>query len=136
MIVTSSGIAGTLAQLRKLADALSPDEILDEAQALILNRNRARFLDQVSPDGQKWKPSRRALRTGGATLFHTGKLFHSLQASVSGVNERTVGTDIPYAAPHQFGTGNMPARKFLGVSDNDLFVLERLVLARIQEAAK
>lgn len=133
--ITVSGLEGLREKLDNLEAALDAEAILDEAEALLLNRVRARFLDETDPDGVKWKPSVRAIKTGGKTLFKTGTLFHSIQAHSNGPGERAISTDVPYGKYHQFGVGKM-YRPFLGFNNEDLTLAERLVLLRIEEALK
>lgn len=53
-----------------------------------------------------------------AYLYRTGRLMESLAAlrgqnSDIGTHEATLGTDVPYAKFHQYGTENMPARTLI-----------------------
>lgn len=132
--LTIVGLDALRAKLDKLEAALDVEEILDEAEALMLNRIRARFLAETDPDGVKWIPSKRALKTGGKTLFKTGTLFHSIQAHATGPNERSIGTNVMYGPFHQFGTFKLPRRIFLGFSEEDLFITERRITQRVMEA--
>ena len=63
---------------------------------------RLRFARQIGPDGQKWKASKRALKTGGQTLRLKGHLLGSMsyRANNSGAEW---GSNKVYAAIHQFG---------------------------------
>ena len=110
-----------------------------------------RFKAGVAPDGHKWTPSIRAEQEGGQTLIRKGTLRNSIhsQADASGF---AVGTNVRYAAEHQFGdertirarkkpylcfkiggqwikkktvTIRIPARPFLGFSDGDLKDIEK-----------
>lgn len=54
------------------------------------------------PSGQAWKPSARALKTGGKTLRDTGRLLNSITSESDATSAR-VGTNVDYAAIHQFG---------------------------------
>ena len=128
------GLAELHAKVDKLEEALNPVAILDEIEALLLNRIRSRFLAETDPDGKKWIPSKRALKDGGKTLFKTGTLFHSIQAHTDGPNERSISTDVPYARPHNFGLGHMPIREFMGFNEEDLDLIVGLVLQRLREA--
>ncbi len=56
----------------------------------------------------KWKPSKRALRQGGKTLQDTSNLASRI-STYSDNDNAVVGTNVPYAAIHQFG-GKIPAR--------------------------
>lgn len=136
--ITLVGVKEIRAKLAKLEASLDATEILDEAEALLLNRIRTRFLAETDPEGSKWVESHAAKKRrasgGTGTLFDTGTLFHSLQAYATGVDERAIGTDTPYAAYLQFGTNSMPPREFLGFGAEDLTLVERLVMVRIEEA--
>lgn len=51
---------------------------------------------------RKWKPSLRALATGGKTLVKSGRLRSSIGWQVKG-GSTYVGTNVAYAKAHQFG---------------------------------
>ena len=106
-----------------------------------------RFKEGRAPDGRRWKTSIRAAPTGGKTLIDSSQLRNSIQvtADASGF---AVGTNAKHAATHQFGDQgrtirarkaknlrfqvggqwvskkqvkvNIPARPFLGLSDEDM----------------
>ena len=117
-----------------------------------------RFKAGKGPDGTPWEPSGRVKaiaaaskaarnRKRGKTLIETGRLRASIhwQADPSGV---AVGTDVKYAAIHQFGgeTGSrrgrfdMIARPYLGVTkdgqlaDEDRSLVEKIVERHLQAA--
>lgn len=118
-----------------LEEALNPVQILDESAALLLHRIRTRFLAQVDPDGIPWKPSmaariRASKGRGGGTLFNTGRMFHSIQVYKEGFDSRAIGTDVPYAAKHQFGLDGMVVRRFMGFGNEDVVLVEQLIKKR------
>ncbi len=106
-----------------------------------------RFKQGRDPAGKLWKPSKRAAAEGGRTLVETATLRNSIhvQSNASGF---AVGTNLKYAATHQFGDPGrvirarkakalrfrvngkwiskksvrikIPARPYLGLSDDDL----------------
>lgn len=106
-----------------------------------------RFKTSKGPDGRRWKYSIRAMREGGKTLVQSAQLRNSIHAR-SDATGFAVGTNIKYAATHQFGepgrtirarrkkalrfkvngnwvtkkqvTVSIPARPFLGLSDEDM----------------
>ena len=57
--------------------------------------------------GAPWKKSGRARREGGQTLTDTGRLRGSIAAFASDI-EAVVGTNVTYAAIHQFGGRTAP----------------------------
>lgn len=66
------------------------------------NSTRLRFKSQTGPDGQKWKPSKRAQKTGGQTLKLKGHLEGSISYKATNAGAQW-GSNRVYAAIHQFG---------------------------------
>lgn len=79
-----------------------PRDMWDQVGAALAVSVSRRFQREVGPDGTAWKPSKRALRTGGKTLRLSGRLWQSVthRPSDDGVE---VGVSPAYAAAHQFG---------------------------------
>lgn len=136
MILTVSidNIDSLQSTLSKVSQALDVTEVLDEAEALLLNRIRDRFLHQVDSNNVPWKPSKRVIKVGGSTLFLSGTLFHSIQAFTKGPDYRSIGTDVSYGKYHQYGMGSNPTREFLGVNGEDANLIEKRILQRVMEA--
>jgi phage gpG-like protein len=111
-------------RLDQLAKELDPVKVLDQAAAILLNRIRARFLNELSTDGSPWTPSAAAIKRGGHTLFDTGNLFRSIQLFAESPTTRAIGTDVPYAGFLNFGTSILPPREFLGFSDDDISAVQ------------
>lgn len=97
----------------------------------------------------KWKPSRRALEQGGQTLRDTGRLVASISAGRAGhVTEVTpnsvfVGTNVEYAAIHQFGGKagrnrkvEIPARPFFGLNAEDEQDIAELIGKMLDQSMK
>ena len=161
--------AAIRAALGSTDDALAnPRSMLDEIGARLELGVAQRFERETGPSGRRWKPSRRAARDGGKTLTQTARLRQSITRSVR-EREVLVGTNVVYAAIHQFGGAikqaaraqrlyidddrggfvsgrarhggvqrivdaaiparaiRMPARPFLGVSDEDRTAILRIV---------
>lgn len=144
--VVVQGQPGLMKAMHGLKDALDTVKILDEGAAVIYNRMRSRFLIETDPLGNKWPPSRAALRRarsgrGGGTLFDTGRLFRSIQLFAESQNTRSIGTNVtsitgfPYAEKHQFGIG-FPQRQFLGFAPDDLDVMARVIVRRVVEGLR
>ena len=74
------------------------------------------FAEETGPDGEKWKPSQRAIKEDGQTLTDKRHLRNSIDFELDGDEAVEVGTNIEYGSTHQFGeeTGNLPARPFIG----------------------
>lgn len=72
---------------------------------------KQRFGEQRSPDGTAWLPLRnRRPRGGNLALMDTGKLRASISGRAEGTDSIVVGTNIQYAAIHQFGGIIRPRR--------------------------
>jgi len=71
---------------------------------------------------EKWKPLAAARKRGSAAaakpLIDTGKLRGSITAQANN-REVRIGTNVVYAATHQFGSGAIPARPFVLFQDDD-----------------
>lgn len=137
-----------LKKMAKVTDPARRTDLFDHFGYYLLSSTQQRFIDQVGPDGRKWKPSARAKQQGGSTLRNSGMLFSSLtyQAAADSV---VVGSNKIYAGIHQLGgtirpksakklafrVGSgfvfvdkvtMPARPYLGVNDADREELENI----------
>lgn len=125
--------------------ALDTRRILDEGAALLFNRMRQNFLKEMSPTGEQWPRSKAAIMRGsmgmgigGGTLYATGHLFRSLQLFADSENSRTIGTNatsdkgFPYPKVHQFGLGGMTERVFLGFAQEDVSIMTRVIVRRLQ----
>ena len=83
------------------------------------------FANEEAPDGTPWQPlsaNTIKARTNkgswpGQILQQDGSLASSINRHF-GEDFAMVGTNKPYTLTHQLGRDNIPARPFLGVSDN------------------
>lgn len=114
---------------RLLAAAADLTAPLEEIGAMIEDRARERFIDQVGPDGKPWAPlsaayQARRRKPGSPILTQEGHLRDSL-THLASAGMVQVGSNRVYAALHQLGgTSSMPpgprsvpARPFLPVGD-------------------
>jgi len=134
--------------LRKLKsfsdiDKKKINNVLGEAMVTSTNE---RFKLGKDPQGRKWKTSIRAEEEGGKTLIKSAVLKNSIHSQAD-ASSFAVGTNVKYGATHKFGdkrtirarnkktlrfkvdgqwiskkkvTVNIPARPFLGLSDDDM----------------
>lgn len=101
--VDITGAEETLAALRRAAERTAePRGLWDAIGLLLVGSTQQRFERGVGPSGSPWPPSARARFGGGKTLIDTARLMQSITfvASDAGVE---VGTNVIYAAIHQFG---------------------------------
>lgn len=106
-----------------------------------------RFKRSRDPSGKRWKTSIRAAQSGGKTLIDTAQLRNSIKSAADETGF-AVGTNVIHAATHQLGDPkrtiraktarglrfrvnghfvtkqqvevSIPARPFLGISDDDM----------------
>lgn len=79
--------------------------VMREIGEIVLESIQRNFRQGRSPEGKRWKPSRRAIREGGKTLMDNRILFGSLNDAcvLAGRDRVRIGTNVPYAAVHQLG---------------------------------
>ena len=114
---------------RMIRRAKSPATAYRRIGEFLEKSHKERWLREVSPDGVPWESlseeyanSRRKRGSAGAGRILI--LDYVMQPSVefeAGFGGVTFGTDVEYAATHQYGDAdrNIPARPFLGVSAHD-----------------
>lgn len=142
-----------LGKIRSLAeiDKRSVNAALGEAMR---ESTLERFKQSRAPDGRRWKTSIRAAAEGGKTLIQSSQLRNSINMR-SDDTGFAVGTNAKHAATHQFGEPgrtirarrakvlrfqvggrwiskkkvrvSIPARPFLGLSDDDMQELKAMV---------
>ena len=119
--------------LGKAAHKLGDTQALMESVGEALRSGTIeRFEAEEDPQGKKWKPSARAMAGGGKTLDKESHLKDSIDYAATS-DKVMVGSNLPYARIHQLGgkTGkghkvDMPARPYLGVSEEDMDVRETM----------
>lgn len=135
--ITDRGFDEILSKIDGI-DQLDNDELLNSIGRILQESTHERIeTTKTSPDGETWK----ANSAGTSTLYQSGKLFHSIDYTVSGSSVH-LGSGLVYSAIHQFGgtikpktanklafmIGNrlvfatkveMPARPYLGLSADD-----------------
>lgn len=156
LLVDDDQILGGLRRMRGVVEDMKPvhADIGDELESSTVKR----FVTNVAPDGTPWKASLRAEKTGTPTL----KLHGHLQDSIHHVADNagvSVGSALIYARIHQTGgvieakggalsftlyggafvtvrSVKIPARPYLGLSDNDNRVLPEIIGEHLARAAR
>jgi len=141
------GIEGLEEAARRIRDFGHPrllDELLDGVGALVASQTQERIASEKrGADGVAWPAwsERTAARrhAGQSLLVREGHLRDSIHHVVAG-NEVRVGSDMIYAAIHQFGgragrghAVEIPARPYLGLSDDNRDEVRAVVEAFIAE---
>lgn len=103
--IDMSGLQSGLDELNgKLTDMRPLWEGIGQA---VVSETVQRFSKEQAPDGSRWEQSVRAKEEGGKTLTDRGHLRDSITYSLSATGVE-VGTDMVYAAIHQFGGKTAP----------------------------
>ncbi|UJB63616.1 phage virion morphogenesis protein [Acidovorax sp. YS12] len=130
--------------LSGLVDAINdPSPLLAELGEYGLRSTRARFKTQTAPDGTAWAAlqpwyQREKRRNKNRILTLNGYLRGQMTWQLVGDRTVEIGSNLPYAAVHQFGATikpraakvlmfrghvaksvTIPARPYLGLSDDD-----------------
>jgi len=90
------------------------------------------FARQATADGVAWPP-RKDPRPKHPLLILTSKLVQSVGTQAAGHVERVsdlgleIGTNLAYAAVHQFGYKGIPARPFLEAGEASLDACEQII---------
>jgi phage virion morphogenesis protein len=125
LIYDFSNLRDLEARIHRLA-RLNKQELLDIIGARVESQTRRRISDEKeNPEGESWpawseKYARRR-QSGKTLLMSDDNLLGSITHLSVDRDSIEVGSNMIYAAPHQFGDEdrNIPARAFLGISNDD-----------------
>jgi phage virion morphogenesis protein len=92
---------------RLIAFGERPRKAMEDIATYGESSTRQRFADQLGPDGAAWLPSQRVMERGGKTLIKDRHLLDSIVSS-AGDNGAEWGSNLIYAAIHQFGGDIVP----------------------------
>jgi len=135
--VKVEGLAELDARIAKLG-SLELHDLLEAVGAEVESQTRRRIeFERTSPDGKAWpewsEDYAKTRHSNQSLLLSTGDLLDSIQYGVDSDGVR-VGSNQVYAATHQFGRGAIKERPFLGLSDENLDDIERVVADFIEGA--
>lgn len=98
--IDDAQVQGALDRLIAAGQDLTP--AMDRIGSMLVSSVIHRFETGQAPGGAPWKPSIRAREQGGQTLIDSGRLRTSI-TYMPGPSSVEVGTNVVYAAIHQFG---------------------------------
>lgn len=102
--VDMSGLGRASRAFNELLARAEPTEpMMDEIGSMLVASTQARFESGRGPGGEPWKDTHR----GGQILTDSGRLRDSITHQASGAEVR-VGSNVIYAAVHQFGATIKP----------------------------
>jgi phage virion morphogenesis protein len=118
--------------LRQLRDTVGNlDDALTDIGEALSESTKQRFGTLIGPDGERWpdnSPVTIERKGRNQPLTGEGTLGEQIHAQLLGNDTLAVGSNMEYAAMQQFGGtkaefphlwGDIPARPFLGVSEDD-----------------
>lgn len=135
-----------LKRLERAAVNLKP--VFEDMGQHLVNSTRRRFEEGEAPDGTPWaenSPVTLAAKPGEQPLVGESRLLSTEIHDEASPSKLLVGSNKEYAAMQQFGGkkaqfphlwGDIPARPFMGVSDDDERELLALVHDHLQAAAR
>lgn len=138
--LTTIGLDAAIKRLSRLG-GFDMAELADDAGSILESSTRGRFDTKLAPDGTAWVPWSEAYddtrnHDVHSLLIGEGDLRDSMASYATGF-EAHVGSNLIYAAHHHFGGdeigSGVPARPYLGISDQDELDLKDLVTARLEE---
>ena len=144
----SEPVTAALARTVVALEDMTP--IMQSIGEILVASTKARFPAGQAPDGSKWvanSPVTLARKKDPRPLFGPNSRLHREIFAESGADFVEVGSPMPYAAMQQFGGtkvrfphlwGNIPARPFLGLSEEDevniVAAVEEELLAHFNQA--
>jgi len=124
-----------LAKELKRIQNLAP--VMKQIGISMVSSTKLRFNQGVDPDRDQWKPRSEAYkkqlarerRLTNKVLVVTGTLQKSIGYRLEGDRDVNIGTDVEYSTAMNRGdpSQNIPARRFLGVSENDRNQIQRII---------
>jgi phage virion morphogenesis protein len=138
------GFDEAIAKLMRL-EAFDGRQLMDDVASLLESSTRNRFQTKVSPEGDvwsDWSPAYAASRGPNHSLLvadsktREDPLYGSIDRFWSD-DEAMVGSNLPYAAIHQFGGedvgSGIPARPYLGLDEVDRGDINDIVSRTLEE---
>ena len=125
LTITTSELDRLQASVRILADGVRDTSTLMPQLGEYLQRStQERFRTQTDPDGGAWaalqpRTRERKRHNRDKILTQRGYLRKHIYYQVTAPGRVEVFSDRVYAATHQFGRDEIPARPFLGLSSKD-----------------
>lgn len=121
--VDDAKVQQALARVARIASDARP--LFTEIGSALEASTRERFELGKGPDGNAWEglqPATRRRKRNPRILVERGDLLNSIAFEAGSDFVQIVAGPTQYAATHQFGRPevNIPARPYLGLSDDDL----------------
>lgn len=142
--VDDNRIRAALLRLHHAAGDISP--ALREIREALVESTKARFETGTGPDGNDWtknKDSTSKRKGSSRPLLASGTLMNQIDGRLVGNDALAVYSTMEYAAMMQFGGtkaefpqlwGDIPARPFLGISNDDETEILKIIHQHLESA--
>ncbi len=133
-ILDTSTLKPLEARVRVMA-SMDTSALMPRLGEYLQRSTQDRFKSQTSPDGATWdvlaprtlaRKEKKKLNPG-KVLTERGFLRKGIAWQLLNKSTVEVGSNLKYAATHQFGRGNIPPRPFLGLSDQDKRKIDAII---------
>lgn len=139
-----AGLATLLASVGPQFEDIDYEPPLTEFLGTLEETHATYFNDEKSPAGTAWPqlaPSTIVRKGHDGILLETGALRSSLTAPGQGIRQvgsagLLFGSDVPYSAFHQFGTGLIPPREHAGINNETTQLLIEAIADHCVESMK
>lgn len=129
-------------KFKKLAQVMDGRDITRKVAGVLHQEAEKAFDQEKTPEGESWeklnedyKKRRDAAGYTGKMLQVTGDLVTSLNIDY-GDNFAVIGASESYGQYHQMGTEKMPARPFLGLSDEGMKEIKAILDRELSKLAQ
>lgn len=121
--INTTGLDALRQRVQTMA-GLDTASLMPQLGEYLLASTQDRFKTQTDPDGGAWqalqpRTIKRKKYNPTKVLTERGFLRKNLRYQVLNKTTVQVGSNLEYAATHQFGRDKIPARPFLGLSPQD-----------------
>lgn len=118
---------------------------LKRVKVMLVSETKQNFVRATTPAGKPWKPFKRppSKKRGGKKaklLRDTGRLMASVTSTGADGHVETLtkvrlvwGTNLKYAAAHNFGIHMIPAREYIGVNSKIMTRTEQILAEFAEE---
>ena len=121
--INAAGLEPLRQRVQTMA-GLDTASLMPQLGEYLLASTQDRFASQTDPEGSPWealqpRTIKRKKYNAARVLTERGFLRKNLRYQVLSSSAVQVGSNLPHAATHQFGRGNIPPRPYLGLSRAD-----------------
>ena len=131
--INAAGLEPLRQRVQTMA-GLDTASLMPQLGEYLLASTQDRFASQTDPEGSPWealqpRTIKRKKYNAARVLTERGFLRKNLRYQVLSKTTVQVGSNLEYAATHQYGRAGIPARPFLGLSPKDHQEIRAIIAA-------